>query len=98
MHFMSYLLNQNAVNLYSYVNMCRSVDMDFDMLYKMYIGKNTLNIFRQDHGYKDGTYNKVWGGIEDNEQLSNILDSCGDHELNFGFIYGALELSYNTYL
>ena len=33
---------------------------------KEYLVKNTLNIFRQNHGYKDGSYKKMWniGGIE----------------------------------
>jgi hypothetical protein len=36
------------------------------------VGKNVLNFFRQDHGYKEGTYIKVWGGREDNEHLVEI--------------------------
>ncbi|RLT98100.1 dUTP diphosphatase [Ketobacter sp.] len=42
-------------------------------LYQQYIGKNVLNFFRQDHGYKEGTYHKVWHGKEDNEHLAEIL-------------------------
>lgn len=37
--------------------------------FKQYTGKNVLNVFRQDHGYKAGTYIKVWDGREDNEHL-----------------------------
>lgn len=44
-------------------------------LYKMYIGKNVLNLFRQDHGYQEGTYRKQWNGKEDNWYLAEILDS-----------------------
>ena len=47
---------------------------DWMELFKQYIGKNVLNIFRQDHGYKDGTYIKIWDGCEDNEHLIKILD------------------------
>jgi len=32
-----------------------------------------LNFFRQDHGYKDGSYIKQWNGREDNEHLSELL-------------------------
>ncbi|MEJ2212891.1 MAG: dUTP diphosphatase [Gammaproteobacteria bacterium] len=46
-----------------------TVSLTLDDLYRGYIGKNVLNFFRQDHGYKDGTYQKVWGGREDNEFL-----------------------------
>lgn len=46
------------------------VDMSFDQLYRGYVGKNLLNFFRQDHGYKDGSYRKHWhDGREDNEHL-----------------------------
>ena len=44
-------------------------------MFTAYVGKNVLNMFRQDHGYKEGTYVKVWHGREDNEHLSEILQS-----------------------
>jgi hypothetical protein len=47
--------------------------MDFDALYTAYVGKNVLNFFRQDHGYKDGSYHKNWAGREDNEHLVELL-------------------------
>ena len=47
--------------------------MSFDELFKQYVGKNVLNFFRQDHGYKDGSYIKIWDGREDNEHLSEIM-------------------------
>ena len=47
--------------------------VNIDVLYKYYIGKNILNMFRQDHGYKDGKYIKVWDGKEDNEVMMEIL-------------------------
>jgi len=49
-------------------------EMDWDELFKQYVGKNVLNFFRQDHGYKEGTYEKFWNGKEDNEVLSAILN------------------------
>jgi len=42
-------------------------------LFVQYVGKNVLNNFRQDNGYKEGTYTKVWGGYEDNEHLVELL-------------------------
>jgi hypothetical protein len=47
--------------------------LDFDSLYTAYVGKNVLNFFRQDNGYKDGTYVKNWDGREDNEHLSELV-------------------------
>jgi hypothetical protein len=33
-----------------------------------------LNFFRQDNGYKEGTYRKEWNGREDNEYLVEIIN------------------------
>jgi hypothetical protein len=52
----------------------QSLPMAFEELYRLYVGKNVLNHFRQDHGYKQGTYRKLWGGREDNEHLIELLD------------------------
>lgn len=49
-------------------------DMSWTDLFKQYVGKNVLNVFRQDHGYKAGTYIKNWQGREDNEHLVEILE------------------------
>jgi len=40
-----------------------------------YVGKNLLNRFRQEHGYKEGTYTKVWNGREDNVVMQEILSA-----------------------
>ncbi len=50
-----------------------ALPMDFDELYRLYVGKNVLNHFRQDNGYKQGTYRKLWQGREDNEHLIEVL-------------------------
>jgi hypothetical protein len=59
----------------NFFEICYKLDLDFDTLYKLYIGKNILNSFRQDHGYKDGTYIKVWNGKEDNVVMQELLES-----------------------
>jgi hypothetical protein len=48
--------------------------MDWMELFKQYVGKNVLNVFRQDHGYKAGSYIKIWDGREDNEHLAEVLE------------------------
>ena len=50
-----------------------TLPMGYEELFAMYIGKNVLNHFRQDHGYKDGSYRKLWQGREDNEHLVEAL-------------------------
>jgi dimeric dUTPase (all-alpha-NTP-PPase superfamily) len=42
-------------------------------LYQNYLVKNILNKFRQDNGYKNGTYQKLWNGVEDNVVAFDIL-------------------------
>ena len=37
-----------------------------DDLFRKYKMKYTLNMFRKENGYKDGTYIKIWGDVEDN--------------------------------
>ena len=49
--------------------------LDWDALYRQYVSKNVLNFFRQDFGYKDGTYLKLWHGREDNEHLVELMNS-----------------------
>lgn len=50
-------------------------ELTWEELYKQYIAKNVLNIFRQNHGYKDGSYIKTWhDGREDNLHMLEILE------------------------
>lgn len=52
--------------------------LDLETLYKLYVGKNILNQFRQDHGYKDGSYIKAWNGEEDNVVMQRVLEQNSD--------------------
>jgi len=70
-------------------------DFSLDQLYRQYIGKNVLNFFRQDHGYKDGTYHKQWHGREDNEHLAEVLESLDASSADFAdAVYQALRDRY----
>ncbi len=57
---------------------CATFELSFDRLFELYVGKNVVNRFRQDRGYKTGEYRKVFAGLEDNEHLSQILADIGD--------------------
>lgn len=73
------------------------LEMEFEELYQVYVGKNVLNMFRQDNGYKEGTYQKIWNGREDNECLADILKNLDSNSLSFqDDIYMALDESYAT--
>lgn len=72
--------------------------LDFDGLYRSYVGKNVLNFFRQDHGYKDGSYIKNWAGREDNEHLVELLESLEASDPQFAeHVYAALEKRYREF-
>ncbi len=70
-------------------------DMDWTELFRQYVGKNVLNMFRQDNGYKTGAYNKVWHGREDNEHLVDIIHQLDAKAADFkDQIYTALSAAY----
>lgn len=58
----------------AYRKLCRKFGLGFEELYKLYVGKAALNEFRWENGYGNGSYVKVWGGKEDNEYLTVILN------------------------
>ncbi len=69
--------------------------LDFDSLYTAYVGKNVLNFFRQDNGYKAGTYIKTWQGREDNEHLVELLEKLDHNAPDFDEqVYAALAQRY----
>jgi len=56
--------------------------LNLETLYRLYVGKNILNQFRQDNGYKDGSYIKVWNGEEDNVVMKRIWEENADIKPN----------------
>ncbi|MFK8048863.1 MAG: dUTP diphosphatase [Halioglobus sp.] len=72
-----------------------AAELDFQSLYTAYVGKNVLNFFRQDHGYKEGSYVKIWSGREDNEHLVELVESLDSAAEDFADqVYAALETRY----
>lgn len=70
------------------------VGLSLEELYKLYIGKNILNQFRQDHGYKSGEYIKIWNDQEDNEVMRTILDK--NAHISPELLYSELKAIYVT--
>ena len=70
-------------NAAAFAGCMAQIGMDIDDLYRGYVGKNTLNFFRQDHGYKEGSYIKVWHGKEDNEHLVEVVKSLDTEHVDF---------------
>lgn len=85
--------------------LCHSLNLSFDDLVRKYLGKNVLNIFRQDKGYKEGTYIKQWPSplepnqtLEDNVFLEMFITESEQQNIStsevFDFIYNRLLSSY----
>ena len=93
--FAAQVLTQKKFPTAQFYALLDFLDMDFNELYRMYIGKNVLNFFRQDHGYKTGEYIKVWQGKEDNEYLVEIIQQLDVNSETFQEdIYQQLSLAY----
>ena len=59
----------------AFIDVAVQSGLNLHALYQLYVGKNILNKFRQDHGYKEGTYIKIWNGKEDNVTMQSILEN-----------------------
>ncbi|MYG12662.1 MAG: dUTP diphosphatase, partial [Gammaproteobacteria bacterium] len=77
-----------------FAGVMRALPMTLDELFRLYVGKNVLNGFRQDHGYKVGTYRKAWAGREDNEHLMELLDGVDEPATAAEDLYAKLETRY----
>lgn len=88
-------LNQVVYFLYAAF---KAAGMSSDEIFKLYVGKNVLNAFRQNNGYKEGTYIKVWSGKEDNEYLTQILETADIQSPTIDDdVYRALTAAYEIY-
>lgn len=95
--FTAATLTSKSFDLRAFRKLMAAVDMSMDDLYCQYIGKNVLNFFRQDHGYKEGTYHKLWHGKEDNEHLVEVLAELDPAADDFAdVLYSELGARYPT--
>jgi len=99
-HAATEALAQNALETHSFsvphfTVLMSACGLSPEELYRQYVGKNVLNFFRQDNGYKDGTYVKLWCGREDNEHLVEILETLDDAAADYPeAVYEALSNRY----
>lgn len=92
-----YCLNHHTIDLNTFFDLTTSVQLQFKQLFEQYVGKNVLNRFRQDHGYKSGTYQKDWSGREDNEHLADLFHSLDFNQDNIDqALYDALAEKYDA--
>lgn len=76
----------------AFLTMSSKLNLKLPELYELYIGKNILNKFRQNHGYKEGSYIKIWNGKEDNVVMQSILHTKSD--ITPDELYQALKEAY----
>jgi len=79
----------------------QDLELSWSELYVQYVGKNVLNIFRQDHGYKTNEYKKEWFGREDNcfmiESLELFSDQVNEPDFQ-DVLYKYFENMYSSWL
>ena len=95
--FLAYhTLRDQRFSLEMFVKLCSTVDMTIETIYKLYMGKNILNRFRQDNGYKQKTYVKFWNGQEDNVYLMKFLETSSMGDTFEETIYNKLAITYKA--
>lgn len=87
-----------SISLFS---LLKELNMSIDDVYKLYLSKNVLNIFRQNNGYKENTYIKEWNidevSKEDNVVLKEIINELSEDELTKDIILDKLQITYNNF-
>ena len=93
--FTAHTLNEKDFSLSLFVRLLKGMEMTFEDLYSGYVSKNVLNFFRQDHGYQEGTYKKIWDGREDNEHLVELIAKLDVSDAQFSAkLYQSLKTRY----
>ena len=84
--------NHFTTSINDFLELGMMIGMTLSEIHKLYIGKNCLNRLRQNHGYKEGKYIKIWNGKEDNVVMQNLLQKTPD--ITFDKLYINLENIY----
>lgn len=93
----SHTLRSKEFSVGKFWDLMQAAGMTADELFTAYVGKNVLNFFRQDHGYKEGSYVKQWHGREDNEHLVEIVAALDPSAEDFSQqLYAGLAERYAT--
>ena len=78
---------KNALLIYMINNEITDAKVAINEIYKSYLVKNVLNSFRNDNGYKEGTYLKMWRISEDEEK------EYEDNDIAYGIASVATDIS-----
>ena len=80
----------------AFFDSCEVAQLSFEQMYQIYMAKNVLNKFRQDHGYKEGTYIKEWNGKEDNVVMFEVIEQM--QSFSGDELYMSLKKTYSQLL
>lgn len=89
-------LKEGVFDVYWFTRACLAYGLSFEELASKYFSKYALNKFRIDNGLLDGSYRKLWNGVEDNvylERISSEVAPMGSAAY-VDFIYQELESTY----
>ena len=90
-------LKHENFDIDAFVDVMNALPIRLDELHDIYVGKNVLNAFRQDHGYRDGSYLKIWNGREDNAHLAEIAAGLDIARPSYADdLYAALQARYTA--
>ena len=91
-------LSRGLLPLTYVYTLAEMLDLTSEDLYVAYVGKNLLNKFRTANGQREGTYLKIWDGVEDNEYLTSMLREGVAHnaKLSEAAILDALTVTYDS--
>ncbi|WP_215410253.1 dUTP diphosphatase [Janthinobacterium sp. JC611] len=93
----SKVLETKAFDVDSFAQLMSGAGLSLPDLFTSYVQKNVLNKFRQDHGYAQGTYLKIWDGREDNEWLVDLAVGIDSRDLQYSdLLYSALSECYKA--
>lgn len=88
-------LQSRQFNAQLFFTLLPMAQLSIDDLYHTYLSKNVLNLFRQDHGYQQGSYHKHWDGLEDNEHLRAVMSAVDlQHPQVYQHLYQGLKNIY----
>lgn len=72
----SLITSKSCDSFIKFLLLIEKLNLEWELVEKVYYGKNILNEFRQKNGYKEGRYYKTWlNGQEDNEVMIELLKS-----------------------
>ncbi|MYM29028.1 dUTP diphosphatase [Duganella sp. CY15W] len=93
--FASKVLETKKFDIDGFAELMNGVGLTLIELFENYVQKNVLNKFRQDYGYAEGTYIKIWDGREDNEWLVDLASKIdAKNPLYADLLYDSLSETY----